>query len=182
MQVQGTVSRIIVRNGTTRGRNWTIYSVGVNDNNGETVYGWGFDSPAFREGALVSFEARPSAKNPDYLDAIPGSERVLKEQAPTPSVAASVSGAVMSGDTRQQSICVQTAFKIAAPMAHTMIESNSVALAANASKSAKYDFYLELTDLLARRLASRFLNPAEFLSGGENASPEAVEEDEFVPI
>lgn len=158
-EVQGFVEQIGERRVTTKFGESTAYSIKIRSENGETEwYGLGFKKPPFREGSSIKFEAYKNKKG--YLDADFDSFEVLKDVPASTASSGSNSG-TKALNNRDNSITLQTAFKVAPEIVNGMIAAGILSLASGtkASKENSQEAYLEYVNRVAYDLQAKFLDP-----------------------
>lgn len=167
--IKGVLKKINAKSGTTKGREWTAYSLCVgpagNDDN-DTWYRYGFDAPPVKEGSVVTFETKEDARGANMVVA---NTLAVDKQAS----AAQAKTAASSHDLRQMSIIRQAATKVAVDIAQFMIANEVIALPK--VKAKRYDFVLELIRELADTQVPVFSNPPTVEELVDKAVDDAVE-------
>ena len=131
--VKGFIKKISSKSGTTKGRAWTAYSIGVDvGDGGITWYRLGFDAPTVQEGSYVTF---------DTVEQQPGVFKVSGDIAVSKPPAGATQKLVQQEDTKSDSIVRQNAASTAAIIIRDMIDVGALVLPKAANK--KYDAYLE---------------------------------------
>lgn len=167
-KVTGVVKQIKEKSGTSRNNKpYTVYSIGVDHGDGNlTWYGAGFDKPNVREESVISFEAGKNSKGYDTVDVstIELDKQASGAQGQTQSNAAPANSQPFGAD-RQRSITLQTATKIAAHVADSLVANKLMPLPPANSKDKKetaMEAYISMVEQLAARFQGHFSDPAAF--------------------
>lgn len=173
MKYTGIVADIREKTGRSARGPWTMYSLVLNTNDGDSIIGVGFDKPAVPLGGYISIEATTNAKG--YLDGNPRSIEILKDQAPPAAVAAVAS----RGDDRQRSIVTQSAYKTAAHVLDSALQHGVIKLpAAKSAASDNLDVMLAALDQVAQHLYNKSIAGLEF---EEQETSAVAEEGDYDP-
>lgn len=151
--VKGILKRINAKSGTSKGREWTAYSLCVGpaaDNDHDSWYRWGFDAPPVKEGSVVSFELKKDARGHEVIDC----PTLQVDKAATAKQAKAASS---TQDLRQMSIIRQAATKVAVHIVSMMLDKEVIELPK--TKNKRYDFVLELIREVADSQVPVFSNP-----------------------
>lgn len=171
--IKGVLKRISAKSGTTKGREWTMYTLCVGpagNNDNDSWYKFGFDAPPVKEGSVVSFNLMTDNRGHEVVD--PKSLQVDKT-----ATEKQVKAAAQTQDARQMSIIRQAATKVATHIASVMLEHEVVTLPKAQNK--RYDFLMALIKEIADAQVPVFTNPPTVEELVDEAV-DAADSDEFV--
>jgi hypothetical protein len=197
--IEGVVERTNERSVNTARGQATAYSALLQTGDGEEWFSFGFKRPTIEAGQQVTFVAKSRTfKMRDggtgtSWDADPNTLEVVKSTPPKAAGRKASGGnmksAVAAADSRQRSIVLQTAYKIAPLIVCGALEQSLVTLPTK--KADKFDAYLEMIDETAMRLAAAFIDPPAVFAVEDEDEAEDVsfgdleaddEDDEYAPV
>lgn len=164
--ITGVLDKCYERNGK--------FSVNVND----TWYSTWKNDYRDLEGQTVTFEAESVRKGNRTYWNVAGDVEVVKQAAP-----AGGSAAPVSADARQQSIVLQSSYKIGADVLGSMVAAGALSL--GTKKADQYGALLDYLDEIAVRIYSNCIDPVSFLEGREDFEdddPAIPEDDDYNPL
>lgn len=166
--ITGVLDKCYERNGK--------FSINVND----TWYSTWKNDYRDMEGQTVSFEAESVRKGNRTYWNVAGDVEVIKQAAPAGGGAASSTPA----DARQQSIVLQSSYKIGADVLGSMVAAGALSL--GTKKADQYGAMLDYLDEIAVRIYSNCIDPVTFLEGREDfmddEEPAIPDDDEYNPL
>lgn len=168
-QVRGVVKQTKVKEGVSKktGKPYKVHSMAVDHGDGSlTWYGCGFDQPNVREESVITFEAGKNNAGYDTADVstIQLDKQASGGQGQTQSNAAPANSQSFGAD-RQRSITLQTATKIAAHVADSLVANKLMPLPPANSRDKKetaMEAYISMVEQLAARFQGHFSDPAAF--------------------
>jgi len=163
----------------------TMYNLAIDDGNGEWKwYGFGLKNPGVREETRVTFEASQNQKGYWVGDA----STIEVQKTPDPAPQAQGGGAAPQKSSggfvdRQNSITLQTSFKVATDQVNGMLAAGLFKPAANskAAKETAIEAYREFVKKVAAELHGYFMEPDKFeemmLSGKVSAEDQGSDDN-----
>jgi hypothetical protein len=147
MNYSGVVTKVIKRTHTKAGKEMRSPAYSVNMDDSEW-FSFGFSNPGVSEGDAITFNySKGQFGNEGDADSVDVAEN---------SNAPAAKKAVVSADTRQNSIVYQSSLKVAAELLPFLVESGAVKMP---KQALQYDFLIDVLESTAKRLAREALDP-----------------------
>jgi len=162
--IEGVVTKVFERTKKKDGSplRSAAYSICIGD---DVWYSCGFTHPGVSEGDLVEFSSKQGKFGKEVVSAV-----VIQTEAKTEKACT----AVVSNNTRQNSIVYQSCLKVAGSLVAAMIATDTLPLPS--AKNKKVEAVVAICEKIARELARKALAPV--LSEDDKKEEEASEEDE----